>query len=190
MARPALFLDRDGTIIADAHYPSDPSQVVLLPGAAAGIARANAAQIPVVVVTNQSGLGRGHITQTQYEAVRDRLDELLAVEGARVDATYHCPHWPDRDGPCECRKPGNGMHRDAASALNLSLPASVYIGDRWRDIQPAITVGGLGILVAGQETPMEDITRAREYGKSGVQLSDSIDDAIALGMTWIAKARG
>lgn len=190
MARPALFLDRDGTIIADAHYPSDPSQVVLLPGAAAGIARANAANIPVVVVTNQSGIGRGQITTAQYEAVRDRLDALLAAQGAHVDATYHCPHWPERDGPCDCRKPGNGMHRDAASALQLSLPASVYIGDRWRDIQPAITVGGLGILVAGEETPMDDITRARDDDRAGVQLADTIDDAITHGMAWIAKARG
>lgn len=190
MARAALFLDRDGTIIADAHYPSDPAQVVLLAGAGAAIARANAAGIPVVIVTNQSGLGRGLITLDQYESVRVRVDELLAQEHAHADATYHCPHWPERDGPCDCRKPGIGMHRDAARALNLSLPASVYIGDRWRDVQPAITTGGLGILVAGEETPIEDLRKAQDYSKPGVRLADTIDEAVTMGMAWIAKARG
>jgi D-glycero-D-manno-heptose 1,7-bisphosphate phosphatase len=190
VARAALFLDRDGTIIADAHYPSDPAQVRLLPGAGAAVARANAAGIPVVVVTNQSGIGRGLITQAQYEAVAQRVNALLALDAARADATYHCPHWPERDGPCECRKPGIGMHRDAASALNLSLPASVYIGDRWRDVQPAITTGGLGILVAGEETPLDDLRRAQDFGKPGVRLAESIDDAVTLAIEWIAKARG
>lgn len=190
MGRAALFLDRDGTIIADAHYPSDPAQVVLLPGAARAIARANAASVPVIVVTNQSGIGRGHITLAQYASVRARMEALLAAEGAHVEATYHCPHWPERDGPCDCRKPGIGMHRDAARALDLSLAASVYVGDRWRDVQPAITTGGLGILVPGEETPMDDVKRAREYVRPGVKLADSIDEAVTMGLDWIEKARG
>jgi histidinol-phosphate phosphatase family protein len=189
VARPALFLDRDGTIIADAHYPGDPAQVTLLAGAASAIARANASGIPVVVVTNQSGIGRGHITEAQYQAVNARLDQLLAAEGARVDATYHCPHWPERDGPCACRKPGIGMHRDAALALGLALPASAYIGDRWRDVQPAVTTGGLGILVPGEETHMEDLLRAREATGPGVRVADSIDDAVTIALAWMARAR-
>lgn len=189
MARPALFLDRDGTIIADAHYPSDPAQVRLLDGAAAAIARANASHIPVVVVTNQSGIGRGHITEAQYQAVTARVDELLAAEGARVDATYHCPHWTERDGPCECRKPGIGMHRDAARAMGLALPASAYIGDRWRDVQSALTTGGFGILVPGEETPMDDLLRAREATGPGVRIADSIDDAVNMALSWMARAR-
>lgn len=189
MARPALFLDRDGTIIADAHYPSDPAQVKLIPGAAAAIARANAANIPVVVVTNQSGIGRGHITEAQYQAVNTRMTELFSAEGARIDATYHCPHWPDLDGPCECRKPGIGMHRDAARAMDLSLPASVYVGDRWRDVIPAVKTGGLGILVPGEETPMDDLLRAREAAGPGVRVAEDIDDAITIAMAWMARAR-
>jgi D-glycero-D-manno-heptose 1,7-bisphosphate phosphatase len=189
VARPALFLDRDGTIIADAHYPGDPAQVVLLAGAAAAIARANASGIPVIVVTNQSGIGRGHITEAQYQAVNARMDELLAAGGARVDATYYCPHWTERDGPCECRKPGIGMHRDAASALGLALPASAYVGDRWRDLQPAVTTGGLGILVPGEETPMDDLLRARAAESPGVRVADSIDEAVTMALAWMARAR-
>jgi D-glycero-D-manno-heptose 1,7-bisphosphate phosphatase len=189
VARPALFLDRDGTIIADAHYPSDPAQVRLLPGAAAAIARANAANIPVIVVTNQSGIGRGHITEAQYQSVSARVSELLAAEGPHVDATYHCPHWPERDGQCECRKPGIGMHRDAARAMGLALPASAYIGDRWRDVQPALTTGGLGVLVPGEETPMNDLLRAREAAGPGLLIAESIDDAVTIALAWMARAR-
>ena len=190
MARAALFLDRDGTIIADAHYPSHPDQVVLLDGAAAAIARANQAQVPVVIVTNQSGIGRGHITVAQYESVRDRVDALLAEHGAHVDASYYCPHWPDRDGPCACRKPGIGMHTDAASALQLSLTASVYIGDRWRDVQPALTTGGLGILVPGEETAFADITYAKAQHSSRVRVIDTVGEAVDAGLAWIHAARG
>jgi len=189
VARPALFLDRDGTIIADAHYPSDPEQVQLIPGAASAIARANASKIPVIVVTNQSGIGRGHITEAQYQAVNTRMTELFSAEGAHIDATYHCPHWPDLDGPCDCRKPGIGMHRDAARAMDLALPASVYVGDRWRDVIPAVKTGGLGILVPGEETPMDDLLRAREAAGPGVRVAQDIDEAITIALAWMARAR-
>lgn len=189
MGRAALFLDRDGTLIADAHYPSAPEQVVLLPGAAAAVARANAAHVPVIVVTNQSGIGRGLITEAQYESVKARLDDLLAAHGALIDATYHCPHSPDHDGPCRCRKPGIGMHQDAAAAFDLSLTSSVYIGDRWRDVQPAITSGGLGILVAGEETPMSDLQRAKESQRATLQLAETIGAAVDVGLAWISRTQ-
>ena len=158
-------------------------------GAAAAIARANAARVPVVVVTNQSGLGRGLISLAQYEAVAAQVSALLASEGATVDATYHCPHWPERDGVCECRKPGIGMHRDAAQALDLSLAASVFIGDRWRDVQPAITTGGLGILVAGEETPMDELQRVKADERPHVRVAETIGDAVDVGLAWISKGR-
>jgi D-glycero-D-manno-heptose 1,7-bisphosphate phosphatase len=189
VARAALFIDRDGTIIADAHYPSHPDQVVLLRGASAAIARANHAGIPVVIVTNQSGIGRGHITEAQYQSVRERVDQEFVALGARIDATYHCPHWPERDGPCACRKPGIGMHQQAAADLQLSLAASAYIGDRWRDVLPAITTGGFGVFVPGEETPMHDLQEARAHEKPTMRIADSIEDAVTAALAWIAKAR-
>jgi histidinol-phosphate phosphatase family protein len=154
--RPALFLDRDGTIVADLHYPRDPGALRLLPGAAAGIRRANQAGIPVVVVTNQSGIARGLLTEIDFGRVSARLDALLAREGAELDATFHCPHHPDVTGPCACRKPGTLLFERAAVTLDLDLARSVTIGDRWRDLGAARAFGGLGLLVPAPSTPEEE----------------------------------
>src|SRR6476469_8219892 len=111
--RPAAFLDRDGTIIRDAAYIRDPKDVELLPGAAAAIRRLNDAGIAVIVVTNQSGIARGLLTQADYDAVQARLDELLASQNAHLTASFMCPHHPDVTGECDCRKPGLWMYRGA-----------------------------------------------------------------------------
>ena len=158
--RPALFCDRDGTLIRDAHYLRDPAAVTLLPGAAAMLRAFAAAGWALVVVTNQAGIARGLITAAEYDAVRARLDELLAAEGVRLDATYHCPHHPDFTGPCACRKPGTALHEAARDALGLDLAGSVWVGDRWHDIAPARGFGGRGILLAGPETPADERARA------------------------------
>lgn len=161
--RPAVFLDRDGTINIDTHYLRRPEEVQLISGAAEAIARLNAAGIPVIVVSNQSGIGRGLLTQTEYEAVRSRIDELLALSGARIDVTYICPHAPSPDGGvalCECRKPGTLLFRTAAAEHSLDLSRSTFIGDRWRDVSPALELGARGILVPSPDTPPADLTRA------------------------------
>ncbi len=183
--RPALFIDRDGTLIADAHYLADASRVQLVIGAAEAVANANAAQVPVVVVTNQSGIARGLITTSQYEAVRDRTTALLSARGATVSATYHCPHWGHPKEPCECRKPGLGMYRNAAEAHQLDLARSAYIGDRWRDVQPALATGGIGILVPGIETPSADVEEARSALSARIFMSDSILEAVSLALSMI-----
>ena len=182
---PALFIDRDGTIIADAHYLADASRVHLLPGAANAVAKANTAQVPVVVVTNQSGIARGLITHAQYEAVRDRTSALLSAGGATVLATYHCPHWGHPKAPCECRKPGLGMYREAAAAHQLDLMRSAYIGDRWRDVQPALATGGIGILVPGIETPAADVEEARSALSARIFMVENILEAVSLALAMI-----
>jgi histidinol-phosphate phosphatase family protein len=161
MTRPALFTDRDGTLIRDAHFLRDPALVELLPGAAATLRRFRDAGYALVVATNQSGIARGLITESDYEAVRARLDALLAAEGVVLDLSLHCPHHPDHGGPCRCRKPGTGLFERARDALGLDFARSLFIGDRWRDVAPAIALGGRGILVAGTETPHEDLEMAR-----------------------------
>ena len=176
-ARPAAFLDRDGTIIRDAAYVRDPALVELLPGAGAAIRRLNEAGVPAIVVTNQSGIARGLLTEAEYEVVSARLTELLAAEGARLTATYMCPHHPDFGAECDCRKPGLGMYRKAIDEHDLDGARSAFIGDRWRDVAPARGFGGLGVLVISEATPTTDISRAVA---EGIRTVASLEDAIDL----------
>ena len=172
--RPAVFLDRDGTIIHDAEYVRDPKDVELLPGAARAIARLNGQRLPVIVVTNQSGIARGFLTHDDYCAVHARLDALLAAEGAHIDASYFCPHHPDFTGPCDCRKPATLLYRQAAAEHAIDLTRSTFVGDRWRDVAPALKLRGRGILIAGRSTPPEDLQRA----SSEVEVVSSLEDAV------------
>lgn len=174
--RPAAFLDRDGTLIHDAHYLRDPSLVRLLPDVAAPLRRLADAGHALVVVTNQSGIARGLLSEMDYQAVRARLDALLAAEGIALDASYHCPHEPERSGPCECRKPGTLLHRRAAQDLGLDLTRSLFIGDRLRDVAPARALGGRGILVPSVDTPDDE----RERAAREAELAPTLRDAVAL----------
>jgi D-glycero-D-manno-heptose 1,7-bisphosphate phosphatase len=161
---PIAFLDRDGTIIEDTGYVRDPDSVTLLAGAAAAIARLNAASVPVVVVTNQSGIARGILTWDQYHRVAGRVDALLAGFGARIDATAVCPHAPEIDGPCACRKPATGGHREAAARLGFPATGGWCVGDRLTDLEPATALGGPGTLVlTGDGAEHERVARARGF---------------------------
>ena len=162
-SRPAAFLDRDGTIIVDAEYISDPGGVALLPDAGKAIAALNRAAVPVVVVSNQSGIARGYYTLSDFERVQQRVEELLAAEGAQLDGVYICPHAPAAHAPerCECRKPGTLLYRRAAAEHAFDLARSFYVGDRWRDIAPFEALGGRGILVPAASTPPEEVSQAR-----------------------------
>jgi D-glycero-D-manno-heptose 1,7-bisphosphate phosphatase len=151
----AVFLDRDGTIIEDTGYLKDPDRIRLLPGAAKAIARINATGLVAIVVTNQSGIARGLLSETEYQGTERRLNELLAGSGARIDAHYHCPHLPERSGPCECRKPGTLLYRQAADRFDIDLGRSWWVGDRARDVLPAAAFGGRGILVLGDSDGAE-----------------------------------
>jgi D-glycero-D-manno-heptose 1,7-bisphosphate phosphatase len=175
--RAAVFLDRDGTIIVDHHYIAQPEQVALLPGAARAVKRLNDAGLPIVVVTNQSGIGRGYFTRAEYDRVHARMVELLAAEGARIEAAYMCPHHPDVDGPCECRKPGSLLYRQAAEEHGLDVRQSWLIGDNARDVMPARTLGARGILIPTHETPMAAVDEVRkEMGERAI--ARSLDEAV------------
>ena len=160
VVRGAVFFDRDGTLIQNRHYIKDPNDVELVTHAANAVRFVNDSLRPVVVVTNQSGIARGLITEEQYRRVKTRLDDLLAERSASIDATYYCPHHPDFTGPCDCRKPGTAMFEQAFRELNLEPSKCAYIGDRWHDISPATKFGGRGILVPSPSTPGEEIVQA------------------------------
>lgn len=170
----AVFLDRDGTIIEDAHYLSRPEQVKLIDGAAEAIARINALLVPVIVITNQSGIGRGFFTVEDHDLVTHRVDELLTERGAKIDASYFCPHSPDIQ--CECRKPGTLLFRNArADHPEIDLSRALYVGDRLRDVQPAISLGGAGVLVPSSETPGSEIEAAKTFARVAPSLGVVVD---------------
>ncbi len=155
-SRPAAFIDRDGTLITDANYLSRPDQLRLIPGVSAAIRTLNDAAVPVIVVTNQSGIARGYLTPEQYCKVERALGGMLRDAGAVLAGSYHCPHLPEISGPCDCRKPGIALFQLAAEEHRLALDRSLYVGDRWRDVSPAVVLGGTGMLVPAVSTPPDE----------------------------------
>jgi histidinol-phosphate phosphatase family protein len=152
LLRPAVFLDRDGTLIVDRHYLADPDGVELLGGAGEAVARLNAAGFFVALATNQSGIGRGYFTEADYLAVHARLVAELARHGARLDAAYHAPSQEDTGDPDADRKPGAGMFLRAAREHGLDLARSWWVGDRPRDVAAAGRFGARALLVCSPET--------------------------------------
>jgi D-glycero-D-manno-heptose 1,7-bisphosphate phosphatase len=154
--RPAVFLDRDGTLIVDRHYLADPAGVELIPGAGEAVRRLRAAGYAAVLVTNQSGIGRGLFSEAAYHAVHGRLVELLGREGAELDGAYFCPLGPDHPDPEAMRKPGAGLFRRAIRELDLDSRRSWFVGDRLRDVLPARELGGRAILVRSAQSEAAD----------------------------------
>jgi D-glycero-D-manno-heptose 1,7-bisphosphate phosphatase len=140
-ACPALFLDRDGTLIEDPGYIADPHDVRLIGGVAGTLRDFHAAGYALIVVTNQSGIGRGLYRWRDYEAVAARLESLLADENVRLDAILACGHAPDTDPPCDWRKPAPGMIAEAAALLAVDLSGSLMAGDKLADLQAAEAAG-------------------------------------------------
>jgi len=173
--RSAAFLDRDGTIIDDVNYIARPEDVRLRDGAGEAIALLNDRGIAVVVVTNQSGLAQGHFSIADYHQVRERLDAELATHNAKIDATYFCPHHPDFTGPCDCRKPGRLLFDQAIADLEIDPSASMFAGDRIRDVLPVHTFGGRAYLVRAASTPPDELEQAAAVP---AEVVDSLLDAV------------
>ncbi len=173
--RAAVFLDRDGTIIHDREYLSDPAQVQLIADAAESLARLSEAGLPLIVITNQSGIGRGMFGEAEYQQVARRVDELLAAQGITILATYHCPDAPNVPMELSCRKPGDAMHRRASLEHDLDLQRSFYVGDKWRDVAPAVTHEATGILVPAPDTPFADLAKAKDDALVATTLSAAVD---------------
>jgi D-glycero-D-manno-heptose 1,7-bisphosphate phosphatase len=143
--RAPVFLDRDGTLIVEKEYLSDPEGVCLEDSVVAGLALLQAEGHPLIVVSNQSGVGRGILSEAQARAVATRTEELLRGHGVHILAWYRCLHAPDAG--CTCRKPLPGMALAAARDWRLSLAGSYVIGDKRSDLELADAIGGTGILL-------------------------------------------
>ena len=140
MKQPALFLDRDGVIIENcSNYVRSWADVEIFPQALAALVAWRDSAYRIVLVTNQSAVGRGHISRQTAEAINDQLLDVIRAAGGRVDAVFMCPHGPD-DG-CDCRKPLPGLLHQAAEALDIDLGRSVMIGDALSDVQAGQAAG-------------------------------------------------
>jgi D-glycero-D-manno-heptose 1,7-bisphosphate phosphatase len=143
--RRAVFLDRDGTIAEEVGYANHLSRFVVYPFAARAIRKLNAEGVPVVVVTNQSGVARGFFPESLVEQMHDKMSAELAAGGAHVDAIYYCPHI--REDACSCRKPLPGMLERAAREHDLNVRGSFVVSDRYNDIRMGQENGCRSILV-------------------------------------------
>lgn len=146
-----VIFDRDGTIVVDVPYNGDPAAVQPLPGMREALERLRAANLPVAVVSNQSGIARGMLTVEQVEAVNRRVDEILGP----FDAWLYCPHGPADD--CQCRKPKPKLILDAAKMLGVDPACCVVIGDKTSDMEAARNAGARGIFVDADHTAVDAV---------------------------------
>ena len=184
LSRPAVFLDRDGTISEDVGYLNDVSQFRMFPFAAGAIRRLNDANLPVIVVTNQSGVGRGFFAESMVQTVHREMVQQLAAAGAHLTAIYYCPHTSEDE--CECRKPKPGMIRQAASEHGVDLARSFVVGDRYGDVELAQANGGQGVLVRTGYGD-EDL---RVNGAGWIRQPDFVADDLTDAVAWILKSVG
>lgn len=180
--RRAVFFDRDGTLNEEVGYVGEPERIRLLPGAPEAVRAANAAGFEAVVITNQSGIARGLLTEDQVRAVNERVVQLLAAHGARVDALYYCPHHPEGkvapfNTACECRKPGAGLLKQAAEGRGIDLRRSFVVGDKVSDVGMAVAVGAKGVLVRTGYGNAE-LPKLKEKGIPVAHVADGVNEAV------------
>ena len=183
---PAVFLDRDGTLIKDIGYLRSTREVAFYPWSIDAVRALNQAGFPVVVTTNQSGVARGIITEPMIEDVHRHLSMLLDAGGARIDAYYYCPHHPEGTVEiyrtrCDCRKPACSMIERASADLGLDPGRSFVVGDKWIDVGAGRAAGARTILVrtgygAAEETePPAHLT------------ADAVVDNLVEAVSWILR---
>ncbi len=176
-----VFVDRDGTLNDDPGYLKHPDKLVLFPGVVEAVARLKNAGSRIVVVSNQSGVGRKYLTIAEVRAIHNKLEKLLAEGGGGVDGIFFCPHHPDEG--CDCRKPKPGLVRQAAETLGVQVSRSYMVGDKLCDLELARAVGAVGVLVAttSQSQPAIDA-----YHQGKIQ-TECIALTFSEAVDWILK---
>jgi len=190
MSRPVVFVDRDGTLIEERGYLSNPDDVRLIEGASTAVRRLSEANFAVVVLTNQSGVARGYFGLGEVEAVHHRLREVLAEEKTTVDGIYFCPHLPSARGSrfggvCLCRKPYPGLAHEAASVLDLDLTRAFVVGDKLEDLGMANLLRVPGLLVRtgfGRESEFQ-------LGRPGAPKAALVVPHLETAVDWIISRR-
>jgi D-glycero-D-manno-heptose 1,7-bisphosphate phosphatase len=158
--KPAVFVDRDGTICFDKHYLGDPAGLELIPTVVDGLRKLTKAGVPIIIVTNQSGVARGYFTEETLIKIHKDLVKILEKQGVSILDVFYCPHMPDAG--CDCRKPAPGLLLRASKKHGIDLSKSYVIGDRMMDIEMAHKVNARGILVPepGDQYGVDNETKA------------------------------
>jgi D-glycero-D-manno-heptose 1,7-bisphosphate phosphatase len=180
----AVFLDRDGTIVEDVGYLHRPDQLAIFPWTVEAIRALNRAGLPVIVVTNQSAIARGILTEPALDEIHRELDRALTAGGATVDAYYYCPHHPEGQVAeyaivCGCRKPAAGMIERAERDLGVDPGRSYVVGDSWVDVGLARAVGARALLVRSGHGAEQEASRPRHLD------ADAVLDNLAAAASWI-----
>jgi D-glycero-D-manno-heptose 1,7-bisphosphate phosphatase len=183
---PAVFLDRDGTLIEEAGYLDRLDRLAMFPFTADAVRLLNRAGWPAIVISNQSGIGRGLVREAFVAEAHAHIADRLSAAGARIDSFFYCPHHPEATvseyrARCDCRKPAPGMLLAAAGQFALDLPRSVVVGDRWEDVEAARAVGARAVLV---RTGYGLTTEANR--RPGVTADAVVDNLIAA-VAWILQ---
>jgi D,D-heptose 1,7-bisphosphate phosphatase len=189
---PAAFLDRDGTIIEDPGYLGDPDKIEFLAGAHEALRALRQAGYRVIVLTNQAGVARGILTETDVQQVNERLQALLSTAGVPVDAVYYCPHHADAGPPeyrldCPCRKPGPGMVEQACRDFRLDVSRSVIIGDHGSDAAVARSFPGMRGILVGTGHGAEQIAKVRSGAAAP---PDHIAEDLRAAVAWFLGGAG
>jgi D-glycero-D-manno-heptose 1,7-bisphosphate phosphatase len=176
--RPAVFLDRDGTICEEVGYLNHLSRLMVYPWAASAIRRLNEAAVPVIIVTNQSGVSRGIFPESLVMEVHRQLAQELGTARARLDAVYYCTH--RREDNCECRKPLPGLLRRASAEHGIDLTRSFVVGDRYLDVALAHAAGGRGVMVLSGYGRGEYEFHRHEWQRQPDYVAENLEAAVDL----------
>lgn len=183
MSRAAVFVDRDGTINEDSGYPTDYSQIHIFPYSFEAVRKLNQAGFLVIILTNQSAVGRGLLAESALRSLHDRMRQAFDEKQARLDAFYYCPHYDDSSsdryrGPCLCRKPKPGLALQAAADFRIDLERSYMVGDKVEDILLALNINATPVLVLtgyGEKSLAELQTMGIEPGHVAVDILRAVD---------------
>lgn len=181
-ARPAVFLDRDGTLIEEAGYLNEIDRLRFFPYTVDAVRLLNWGGFAVVLVTNQAGIARGIVTPAFVGEAYQHISERLAAGGATLDGMYYCPHHPDGiveglNRRCACRKPGTGMLVQAAADLGLDLSRSFVVGDRWHDVKCGQNAGTRSVLVRTGYGRRQE--QCPEPGVEPTAIADNLIEAVS-----------
>ena len=177
MKNKAVFIDRDGTINVDVHYLNKPEQFEMYPGVGDGVKKLRDAGFRIIVITNQSGIGRGFFTVHDLISIHERMKSDFLKYGVTLDGIYYCPHHPDEN--CSCRKPNTGLFEKAIVDHKIDTHQSFMLGDKLLDIGAGMKVGVKTILIPEPSMREDLLSQRHTWEYAPVLIAENFSDAVA-----------